>query len=154
MWITSAPIADVAVVWAKCSTDGAVRGFLVETDRSGIECPRIDGKFSLRASPTGMLVMSDLEVPDSNRLPGVSGMKGPFACLNSARLGIAWGVLGAAEACLEVARDYALDRRQFGRPLAANQLIQVRANMDHDGCVIVAAVPFPRVLSNVVVFAG
>ncbi|KAF4676001.1 hypothetical protein FOL46_008612 [Perkinsus olseni] len=123
-WITNSPIADVCVVWAKCDTDGQVRGFLVETEWKGVSCPKILGKFSLRASPTGMILMDDVFVPESSLLPGVTGMKGPFACLNSARLGIAWGVVGAAEYCMDVARQYTMDRKQFGRPLAANQLIQ------------------------------
>ncbi len=124
-WITNSPIADVFVVWAKSSEHGgAVRGFLLEKGMNGLSAPKIEGKFSLRASATGMIFMDDVEVPESALLPGVSGLKGPFSCLNSARYGIAWGVLGAAEECLSVARGYTLDRKQFGRPLASNQLIQ------------------------------
>ncbi|KAF4688954.1 hypothetical protein FOZ60_002203 [Perkinsus olseni] len=119
-------VDDVCVVWAKCDTDGQVRGFLVETEWKGVSCPKILGKFSLRASPTGMILMDDVFVPESSLLPGVTGMKGPFACLNSARLGIAWGVVGAAEYCMGVARQYTMDRKQFGRPLAANQVIRRR----------------------------
>lgn len=125
-WITNSPIADVCLVWAKTSTDGKVRGFLLERGMEGLATPKIDGKFSLRASPTGMIQMDDVKVPKENMLPGVTGMRGPFACLNSARLGIAWGALGAAEFCLETARDYTMGRKQFQRPLAANQLIQMK----------------------------
>ncbi|XP_058987573.1 glutaryl-CoA dehydrogenase, mitochondrial-like [Musca domestica] len=124
-WITSSPIADVIIVWAK-GEDGKVRGFIVDREQSskGLETPKIQGKFSLRASPTGMILMDDVHVPEENLLPNVVGFKGPFGCLNNARYGIAWGALGAAEACLEIARQYTLDRKQFKRPLAANQLIQ------------------------------
>ena len=122
-WITNSPIADVAVVWGKDDA-GAIRGFLVERGMKGFETPKIEGKFSLRASVTGMLSFQDVFVPDANVLPGVTGLKGPFSCLNRARYGIAWGALGAAEFCWHAARQYTLDRRQFGRPLAANQLIQ------------------------------
>jgi len=125
-WITNSPIADVCVVWAKTSTDGKVRGFLVERGMEGLSTPKIEGKMSLRASVTGMIMMDEVKVPKENVLPGVTGMRGPFACLNSARLGIAWGGLGAAEFCLETARNYTLDRIQFQRPLAANQLIQMK----------------------------
>jgi len=125
-WITNSPIADVCVVWAKTSTDGKVRGFLVERGMEGLSTPKIEGKFSLRASVTGMIMMDEVKVPKENVLPGVTGMRGPFACLNSARLGIAWGALGAAEFCVQTARDYTLDRIQFKRPLAANQLIQMK----------------------------
>ncbi len=122
MWITNGTLADVAVVWAKL--DGEVRGFLVEKGTTGLSFPKIDGKMSLRASITGEIVMDDVFVPADNELPGASGLKGPFACLDAARYGIAWGALGAAEDCWLRARRYVLDRQQFGRPLAANQLIQ------------------------------
>lgn len=122
-WITNSPIADIAVVWAKCE-DGHIRGFILEKGMAGLTCPKIQGKFSLRASHTGMILMDDVVVPEENMLPGVKGLKGPFSCLNNARYGIAWGALGAAEFCLDAARQYTLDRKQFGRPLANNQLIQ------------------------------
>merc|ERR1712135_226108 len=122
-WITNSPIADVVLVWAKCE-DGRIRGFLVDRDTKGLTTPKIEGKFSLRASITGMGMLEDAVVPAANMLPKVSGLKGPFSCLNSARYGIAWGTLGAAEFCLSAARDYTLQRKQFGRPLAATQLIQ------------------------------
>ena len=122
-WITNSPIADVFVVWAK-TEDGLIRGFILEKGWKGLSAPAIHGKVGLRASITGEVVMDDVFVPEENLLPNVSGLKGPFTCLNSARYGIAWGALGAAEACLETARQYVLDRKQFGRPLAANQLIQ------------------------------
>ncbi len=122
-WITNSPIADVAVVWGK-DDSGAIRGFLVEKGMKGFSAPKIEGKFSLRASITGMLSFQDVFIPDDNVLPGVTGLKGPFSCLNRARYGIAWGALGAAEFCWHAARQYTMDRRQFGRPLAANQLIQ------------------------------
>ncbi len=122
MWITNSPLADVAVVWAKL--DGKIRGFLVERGTPGFETPKIEGKFSLRASTTGEIVLSDVEVPEENLLPNVSGLSGPFGCLNKARYGIAWGTMGAAEFCWHAARTYTLERTQFGRPLAANQLIQ------------------------------
>ncbi|CAJ1356795.1 unnamed protein product [Effrenium voratum] len=123
-WITNSPIADLCLVWAKTDTDGKVRGFLVERGMEGLATPKIEGKFSLRASPTGMIQLDEVKVPKGNVLPGVVGMRGPFACLNSARLGIAWGAWGAAESCLDTTRRYTLDRQQFGRPLAANQLVQ------------------------------
>ncbi|MDX2223888.1 MAG: acyl-CoA dehydrogenase [Rhodospirillaceae bacterium] len=123
MWISNAPIADVFVVWAK-TEDGVIRGFILERGMKGLSTPAIDGKFSLRASPTGEIVMDGVEVPEANILPGASGLKGPFGCLNKARYGIAWGAMGAAESCWHAARQYTLDRVQFGRPLAANQLIQ------------------------------
>jgi glutaryl-CoA dehydrogenase len=123
IWITNSPIADVFVVWAK-TDDGVIRGFILEKGMKGLSAPKIDGKFSLRASVTGEIVMDDVMVPEENLLPNVQGLKGPFGCLNSARFGIAWGTLGAAEFCWHAARQYALDRKQFGRPLAANQLIQ------------------------------
>jgi glutaryl-CoA dehydrogenase len=123
MWITNSPIADVFVVWAK-TEDDAIRGFILEKGMKGLSAPKIEGKFSLRASTTGEVVMDDVFAPEENLLPGVSGLRGPFSCLNSARYGIAWGALGAAEFCWHAARNYTLERRQFGRPLAANQLIQ------------------------------
>ncbi|ORY93090.1 glutaryl-CoA dehydrogenase [Syncephalastrum racemosum] len=124
-WITNSPVADVFVVWAKnLDEGGAIRGFVLEKGMAGLEAPAIKGKFSLRASITGMIMMDNVEVPAENMLEGVKGLKGPFGCLNNARYGIAWGALGAAEFCLNQARDYTLERKQFGRPLAANQLIQ------------------------------
>lgn len=124
-WITNSPIADVCVVWAKVPSEGGrVRGFILERGMKGLETPKLEGKMSLRASPTGMIMMDEVEVPAANLLPGVVGMKGPFSCLNSARYGIGWGALGAAEACYEAVRTYTLERVQFGAPLAANQLIQ------------------------------
>jgi glutaryl-CoA dehydrogenase len=123
-WITNSPIADVFVVWVKTSDDGVIRGFVLEKGMEGLSAPKIEGKFSLRASVTGDIVMDDVFVPEENLLPGVEGLKGPFSCLNSARYGIAWGALGAAEFCWHAARQYTLDRQQFGRPLAANQLVQ------------------------------
>jgi glutaryl-CoA dehydrogenase len=123
MWITNAPIADVLVVWAK-TEDEVIRGFILEKGVKGLSAPKIEGKFSLRASVTGEIVMDEVLVPEENLLPGVNGLRGPFSCLNSARYGIAWGSLGAAEFCWHAARNYTLERRQFGRPLAANQLIQ------------------------------
>jgi glutaryl-CoA dehydrogenase len=129
MWITNAPIADVAVVWAKDDA-GEIRGFLLERGMAGFGTPKTEGKFSLRASVTGEIVMEDVFVPDENLLPNVKGLKGPFGCLNKARYGISWGALGAAEFCWHAARRYTLERTQFGRPLAANQLIQLKlANM-------------------------
>jgi len=122
-WISNAPIADVFVVWAK-TDDGQIRGFVLEKGSKGLSAPPIHGKFGLRASITGQIVMDDVFVPERGLLPGVQGLKGPFTCLNSARFGIAWGALGAAEACYQTARRYVLERKQFGRPLAANQLIQ------------------------------
>uniref|UniRef100_A0A8C3EFI8 Glutaryl-CoA dehydrogenase, mitochondrial n=1 Tax=Corvus moneduloides TaxID=1196302 RepID=A0A8C3EFI8_CORMO len=123
-WITNSPIADLCVVWAKCEEDGRVRGFLVERGTPGLSTPKIEGKFSLRASTTGMILMDDVEVPEENLLPNAEGLAGPFGCLTQARYGIAWGALGAAEACLETVRQYVLDRKQFGGPLARNQLVQ------------------------------
>ena len=123
MWITNAPIADVFVVWAK-TEDGVIRGFILDKEMEGLSAPKIKGKFSLRASVTGEIVMDDVFVPAENLLPGVHGLRGPFSCLNNARYGIAWGAIGAAEFCWHQARNYTLSRRQFGRPLAANQLIQ------------------------------
>ena len=129
MWISNSPIADVFVVWAK-TDDGTIRGFVLEKGMKGLSAPKIEGKFSLRTSITGEIVMDDVAVPAENLLPNVGGLKGPFGCLNSARYGIAWGALGAAEACWHAARQYTLDRKQFGRPLASNQLVQLKlANM-------------------------
>jgi len=128
-WITNSPIADVFVVWAKDDA-GEIRGFLLERGMKGLTTPLMKGKFSLRASSTGMIVMEEVRVPEQNLLPGVGGLKGPFGCLNRARYGIAWGALGAAEFCWHRARQYTLDRKQFGKPLAATQLVQVKlANM-------------------------
>ena len=123
MWITNSPIADLAVVWAK-TEDNVIRGFVVERETKGFSTPKIEGKFSLRASVTGEIVLDDCFVPEDNLLPGAHGLGGPFGCLNRARYGIAWGSMGAAEFCWHAARQYTLDRKQFGRPLAANQLIQ------------------------------
>jgi len=122
-WITNSPIADVFVVWAKDDA-GAVRGFILEKGMDGLTAPKIEGKFSLRASITGMIMMDEVFVPEENRLPGVKSLAGPFSCLNRARYGIAWGAMGAAEFCWHAARDYTLNRRMFGRPLAQTQLIQ------------------------------
>ena len=124
-WITNSPIADILVVWAKNEED-KVRGFIVERSqvKKGLDTPKINGKFSLRASATGMILLDEVAIPEDNLLPNVVGLKGPFGCLNNARYGIAWGALGAAETCLRIARQYTLDRKQFGRPLAANQIIQ------------------------------
>src|SRR5437867_4697706 len=115
MWITNSPIADVLVVWAK-TEDGVIRGFILERGMKGLRTPKIEGKFSLRASVTGEIVMDEVFVPEENLLPGVEGLRGPFSCLNNARYGIAWGVLGAAEFCWHATRNYTLERRQFGRP--------------------------------------
>jgi glutaryl-CoA dehydrogenase len=123
MWITNSPIADVFVVWAK-DDDGAIRGFILEKGMTGLSAPAIHGKFGLRASVTGEIVMDNVFCPEDNVFPDVRGLKGPFTCLDSARFGIAWGALGAAESCWHIARQYVLDRHQFGRPLAANQLVQ------------------------------
>lgn len=122
-WITNSPIADIAIVWAKCE-DKKIRGFILERSMTGFSTPKIEGKFSLRASVTGQIVMQDVRVPRENLLPHVEGLSGPFGCLNNARYGIAWGVMGAAEFCYHASRQYTLDRKQFGRPLAQNQLIQ------------------------------
>ena len=131
-WISNSPIADIFVVWAKDDT-GSIRGFILEKGMRGLSAPKIEGKLALRASVTGEIVMDSVFVPAENLLPGVEGLKGPFSCLNSARLGIAWGALGAAETCWKTARQYTLDRQQFGRPLAANQLIQKKlADMQTD----------------------
>ncbi|MBI3043344.1 MAG: acyl-CoA dehydrogenase [Betaproteobacteria bacterium] len=123
LWITHAPIADVLVVWVK-DDGGAIRGFILERGMKGLTTRKIQGKFSVRASPTGEVVMDQVFVPEENLLPGAQGLKGPFGCLNNARFGICWGALGAAEACWHTARQYVIDRKQFGRPLAANQLVQ------------------------------
>jgi glutaryl-CoA dehydrogenase len=125
IWITHSPIADVFVVWAKNDQD-KIRGFILERGMKGLSTPKIEGKFSLRVSVTGEIVMDDVFVPEENLLPNVSGLAGPFGCLNKARFGIAWGAMGAAEFCWHAARQYTLDRKQFGRPLAANQLIQLK----------------------------
>jgi len=122
-WITNSPIADVFIVWAKDDSN-TIKGFILERGMKGLSTPVIEGKFSLRASKTGMIVMEDVKVPLDNLLPNVSGLRGPFSCLNSARFGISWGALGAAEFCLEFSRNYALERKQFSAPLASNQLIQ------------------------------
>ena len=122
-WISNAPIADLFLVWAK-DDEGQIRGFLIEKGTPGLTAPKIEGKFSLRASTTGMVMMQDVFVPEENLLPGVKGLRGPFSCLNNARYGIAWGALGAAEFCWHAARSYTLERQMFGRPLAATQLIQ------------------------------
>ena len=122
MWITNAPIADVAVIWAKL--DGTIRGFIVERGMTGFSTPTIEGKMSLRASVTGQIVLENVLVPETNLLPNVKGLAGPFGCLNRARYGIAWGAMGAAEFCWHASRKYTLERLQFGRPLAANQLVQ------------------------------
>jgi len=124
-WISNAPIADVFIVWAKSEGhDGALRGFVLDKGMKGLSAPKIEGKLSLRASITGEIVLDDVEVPEDAILPGVVGLKGPFGCLNRARYGISWGTMGAAEACFHAARQYTLDRKQFGRPLAATQLVQ------------------------------
>ncbi len=123
MWITNAPLADVLVVWAKCD-DGRIRGFVVERGDVGLTTPKIEGKFSLRAGVTGEIVLADVHLPADRLLPDVEGLKGPFGCLNNARYGIGWGAMGAAEFCWHAARQYTLDRQQFGRPLAATQLVQ------------------------------
>jgi glutaryl-CoA dehydrogenase len=128
-WITNSPIADVFVVWAK-DDEGKIRGFVLEKGMKGLSAPKIEGKFSLRASITGEIVMDEVPVPDEQVLPGAVGLKGPLGCLTRARYGIAWGALGAAEFCWHAARNYTLERKQFGRPLAATQLIQLKlANM-------------------------
>ena len=129
MWITNSPIADVFVVWAKDDAD-EIRGFILDKGMKGLSAPKIEGKFSLRASVTGEIVMNKVFVPEANAFPDIRGLKGPFGCLNKARYGIAWGAMGAAEFCWKAARQYTLDRKQFGRPLAATQLVQLKlANM-------------------------
>jgi len=131
-WITNSPIADLFLVWAK-TDDGVIHGFLLEKGMTGLSAPKIEGKLALRTSITGDIVMDEVFVPEENQLPVVSGLKGPFSCLNNARYGICWGAIGAAETCWHTARQYCLDREQFGRPLAANQLIQYKlANMQTD----------------------
>jgi len=125
MWISNSPIADVFVVWAK-TDDGKIRGFILEKGMKGLSAPKIEGKLALRASITGEIVMDEVFVPQEQLMPNVEGLKGPFGCLNNARYGIAWGALGAAEACWHAARDYVMERKQFGRPLAANQIIQLK----------------------------
>ncbi|WP_201545347.1 acyl-CoA dehydrogenase [Psychrobacter sp. H7-1] len=125
MWITNSPIADVFVVWAK-DDEGEIRGFVLEKGMKGLSAPKIEGKFSLRASITGEIVMDDVFVPEENAFPDIRGLKGPFGCLNKARYGIAWGSMGAAEFCWKAARQYTLDRKQFNRPLAATQLVQLK----------------------------
>jgi glutaryl-CoA dehydrogenase len=130
MWITNSPIADVFVVWAK-DDEGVIRGFVLDKGAKGLSAPKIEGKFSLRASVTGEIVLDEVHVPDDALLPHARGLGGPFGCLNRARFGIAWGAMGAAEFCLAAARQYTLDRKQFGRPLAANQIVQLKlANME------------------------
>jgi glutaryl-CoA dehydrogenase len=132
MWITNSPIADVFVVWAK-TDDEKIRGFILEKGMAGLSAPKIEGKLALRASVTGEIVMDEVFISAENLLPNVQGLKGPFGCLNNARYGISWGSLGAAEACWHAALDYCLQRTQFGRPLAANQLIQLKlADMQTD----------------------
>ena len=131
-WISNSPIADVFVVWAK-DDGGVIRGFILDKGMEGLTAPKIEGKLALRASVTGEIVMDEVFVPEENKLPGAQGLNGPFSCLNSARLGIAWGALGAAETCWHAALQYTLERKQFGRPLAANQLIQKKlAQMQTD----------------------
>ncbi len=125
MWITNSPIADVFVIWAK-DDEGQIRGFILEKGMEGLSAPKIEGKFSLRASITGEVVMDNVFVPEENAFPEIRGLKGPFGCLNKARYGIAWGAMGAAEFCWHAARQYTLDRQQFGRPLAATQLVQLK----------------------------
>ena len=128
-WITNSPIADVFIIWAKSdSHDNKIKGFILERGMKGLESPKIEGKFSLRASTTGMIQMDEVFVPEENILPNVSGLAGPFGCLNRARYGIAWGTMGAAEFCWHAARQYTLDRKQFGRPLAQTQLIQKKVS--------------------------
>jgi glutaryl-CoA dehydrogenase len=122
MWISNSPVADIMVVWAKL--DDTIRGFILERGMKGVTTPKIEGKFSLRTSITGEIVMADVFVPEENILPGVTGLRGPFTCLDNARYGIAWGALGAAESCWHAARDYTLARKAFGKPLAATQLVQ------------------------------
>ena len=125
MWITNSPFADVFVVWAK-TDDGKIRGFILEKGMQGLSAPKIEGKLALRASVTGEIVMDEVFVPEENLLPNVEGLKGPFGCLNNARYGIAWGAMGAAEACWHTAREYTMDRKQFGVPLASKQLVQLK----------------------------
>jgi glutaryl-CoA dehydrogenase len=139
-WITNAPIADLFLVWAK-TQDDVIRGFLIDKGADGLAAPKIEGKFSLRASATGQVLMDEVFVPEERMLPGVKGLRGPFSCLNKARFGIAFGALGAAEFCWHAARQYVLDRKQFGRPLAANQLIQKKlADMQTEIAIALQAV--------------
>jgi glutaryl-CoA dehydrogenase len=139
-WITNSPIADLFLVWAK-DDDGLIRGFLIERGADGLATPKIEGKFALRASPTGQILMDEVFVPADRMLPGAGGLKGPFSCLNKARFGIAFGALGAAEFCWHAARQYVLERKQFGRPLAANQLIQKKlADMQTEIAIALQAV--------------
>jgi glutaryl-CoA dehydrogenase len=139
-WITNAPIADLFLVWAK-TEDDVIRGFLIEKSADGLAAPKIEGKFSLRASATGQILMDDVFVPEERMMPAVKGLRGPFSCLNKARFGIAFGALGAAEFCWHAARRYVLERRQFGRPLAANQLIQKKlADMQTEIAIALQAV--------------
>ena len=138
-WITNSPVADVIVIWAKDEKD-QIRGFIVERGMDGLSTPKIEGKFSLRASPTGQIILEDVFVPDTNAFPDIRGLKGPFGCLNNARYGIGWGALGSAEFCWHSARQYVLDREQFGRPLAANQLVQKKlADMQSEICIALQA---------------
>ncbi|KAI3409780.1 hypothetical protein GPALN_006156 [Globodera pallida] len=126
-WISNSPVADVFIIWARSPKHGnAVKGFIIERGASGLSTPKIEGKLSLRTSITGQIVMDEVPVPEENLLPGAQGLSGPFGCLNSARLGISWGALGAAESCFVAAREYALDRKQFGKPIAATQLVQLK----------------------------
>ena len=144
MWISNSPIADVFVVWAK-TDDNAIRGFILEKGMKGLSTPKIEGKFSLRASVTGEIVMDEVSVSAEQMLPNVTGLKGPMSCLNAARFGISWGALGAAEFCWHAARQYVLDRKQFGQPLAANQLIQKKlADMQTEITLGAAGLPPPR----------
>ena len=132
MWISNSPIADVFVVWAK-NDEGKIKGFILEKGMEGLSAPKIEGKLALRASVTGQIVMEDVYVDESQMLPNIEGLKGPFSCLNNARYGIAWGALGAAETCWHTARDYVMDRKQFDKPLGSNQLIQLKlADMQTD----------------------
>lgn len=132
-WITNSPIADVFVVWARNTDSNQIRGYVIEKDTPGLDAPKIDGKFSLRAGSTGMIFLDNVRIPKDNEFPDIAGLKGPFGCLNNARYGIAWGTLGAAESAMHIARNYTLDRKQFGHPLAANQLIQKKlADMSTD----------------------
>ena len=132
MWISNSPIADVFVIWAK-NDEGKIKGFILEKGMEGLSAPKIEGKLALRASITGQIVMEDVFVQESQMLPNVEGLKGPFSCLNNARYGIAWGALGAAETCWFTARDYVMDRKQFDKPLGSNQIIQLKlADMQTD----------------------
>ena len=150
MWITNSPIADVFVVWAKDAEKNKIRGFILEKGMKGLSAPKIDGKFALRASVTGEIVMDNVFVPEENAFPNIEGLKGPFGCLNNARYGIAWGAMGAAEFCWHAARNYTLDRKQFDKPLAANQLIQKKlADMQTEISIgLGACVQVGRLLDN------